>query len=75
MSKQLPICSNVSDEEKLLKVVEEAHKRIEKQPCITLKYDVREQGPFPYSPNHFKFQVILKNPYKTMVKEEYISMT
>ena len=70
--KNLTICSNVSDEEKLKNIFIEVLKKMDKQPCTSLKYEVSKQGRYPYRQNCVRFAIRLKNPYKTMVREEYV---
>ena len=70
--KNLKICTNDSDEEKLKNILIQVLEKIEKQPCTALKYEVRKQGPYPHHQNRVKLGIRLKNPYKTMVREEYI---
>ena len=69
---QLPVCNRYSDEKQFWTVTLNARKKIQAKPCTKLKYHVVEQGPWSNRPNYTTFNIIVKNPYETIVNEEYI---
>ena len=69
---QLPECHKKSEETQFQTIMVKVEEKIQAQPCTKLQYQIAEQGPWSVSLNRTTFSVVMKNPYETIVNEEYI---